>query len=61
MADPRRGGPNGVWCLGNNEPDGKNWIANYDGESVGCRSREAAEAVYYALAGRGAYDVKGQP
>ncbi len=39
----RRGGPNGVWCLGNNEPDGNAYIANWNGASIGAKTREEAE------------------
>jgi hypothetical protein len=38
----RRGGPNGVTCLGNNEPDGKPYIATWNGISVGAKTREEA-------------------
>ena len=39
----RRSGPNGVTCLGNNEPDGKNYLANWNGVSIGCWDKEEAE------------------
>ncbi len=46
---PRRGGPNGVWCLGNSEPDGKNWIANWNGSSVGCFTQDGARRMVKTL------------
>jgi hypothetical protein len=46
---PRRGGADGVWCLGNNEPDGKNWLATYKDESIGCYTKEEATQVYKIL------------
>lgn len=39
----RRGGPNGVTCLGNNEPDGKSYLANWGGMSIGCHTKQEAE------------------
>lgn len=47
--DPRRGGPNGVICLGNNETDGKSWLANWNGISIGCYTRKQAEATVQML------------
>jgi hypothetical protein len=46
---PRRGGPNGVTCLGNNEPDGKSYIANWNGASIGCCTKAEAEALVQQL------------
>lgn len=46
---PRRGGADGVWCLGNNEPDGKNWLATYKGDSVGCYTEQDARQIYKLL------------
>jgi hypothetical protein len=40
----RRGGPNGVTCLGNNEPDSKPYLANWNGVSIGCYTKEEAAA-----------------
>ncbi len=40
----RRGGANGTWCLGNNEPDGKPYVANWNGRSEGCSTQEEAHA-----------------
>jgi hypothetical protein len=42
---PRRGGPNGTWCLGNNEPDGLSYIANWNGRSTGCATKAEADAM----------------
>lgn len=47
--EPRRGGPNGVTCLGNNEPDGKPYLANWNGVSIGCYTREQAEHMVQLL------------
>lgn len=43
-----RGGAQGVWCVGATS-DGKPWLANYGGESVGCKTEEEANIMYQIL------------
>lgn len=43
-------------CLGNNEPDGKPYLANWNGVSVGCYTKEEAIRVVEQLRSGGCND-----
>lgn len=40
---PRRGGAEGVWCLGNNEPDGKPFLVTRGNVSEAFKTRRQAD------------------